>query len=285
MEFVIITGLSGAGKSTAADVLEDFGYYCVDNMPSILMPRFAEFCLASGGKFDKVALVSDIREKGGFDDLIKAIDDLRESGCDVKVLFMSAEVKTLLKRYKETRRRHPLQKKGETLEDSIKREVQMIASLKDKSDFIIDSTNQPINVLKRSIKKIFKQEDSKEGIEVNVISFGFKYGIPLDADLVFDVRFLPNPYYVESLTSLTGMDDPVHDYVFSFSQTEDFMKKLEDMILFLLPHYEEEGKPTLNIAIGCTGGRHRSVAMASSLNDFLVKENINATLINRDIDK
>lgn len=285
MEFTIITGLSGAGKSRAADVLEDFGYYCVDNMPAAMMPKFAEFCMAAGGKFEKVALVSDVRENGGFDELIKTIDELRAKECNCKILFMNSDIKTLVKRYKETRRKHPLAKRGETLEDAIKREMELSLPIKEKADYIIDSTNQTLSRLQRKLSVIVNGENSNSDFEVNIISFGYKYGIPLDADLVFDVRFLPNPFYVEELREMSGMDDEVSDYVFSYQQTKQFMSKLEDMISYLLPYYIEEGKSSLSIAIGCTGGRHRSVSVANELYKSLASDGLSINIINRDVDK
>ena len=285
MEFLIITGLSGAGKTHAADVLEDMGYYCVDNMPAEIMPRFAEFCAAGGGKFDKVALVSDIREKGGINTLLKTIDELRSMDCNLKVLFMNADVRTLINRYKETRRRHPIAVSGETLEESINREMELMEPVKKCADYIVDSSNSPLSNLQHKLEKLMLGEETKPEFGVTVESFGYKYGLPADADLVIDARFLPNPYYVEDLRTLTGMDRAVAEYVFSFKQTTEFMEKLENMVDFLLPLYQKEGKPILNIAVGCTGGRHRSVAIANALNTHLLAQGVTSNLINRDIDK
>lgn len=285
MEFLIITGLSGAGKTRAADIIEDFGYYCVDNMPVALMPKFAEFCMAAVGRYEKVALVSDIRDNGGFDELIKGIDELRKMNCGCKVLFMTADVRTLVHRYKESRRKHPIARDGETLEDSIKREIVLIQPVKEKADFVIDSTNQQLNRLQHKLEKMLLGEEGKNELDVNIISFGYKYGIPVDADIVLDARFLPNPYYIEQLRPLCGLDSSVSEYVFSFKETRDFMEKIENLFLFLLPHYAEEGKPVLNIAIGCTGGKHRSVALANALYSSFQDKGINATLINRDVDR
>lgn len=285
MEFLIITGLSGAGRTRAADFIEDFGYYCVDNMPVVMMPKFAEFCMATGGRYEKVALVSDIRDNGGFEELLKCIEQLKQTDCNCRVLFMNADVRTLVRRYKETRRRHPLTKRGETVEDAINREIQLIKPVKEIADYIIDSSNQPLNKLQHKLEKILLGEEQKSGIEVNVISFGFKYGIPVDADIVLDARFLPNPFYSEELRPMCGLDSPVMEFVFSFPQTVTFMEKVEELTEFLLPHYAEEGKPALNIAIGCTGGRHRSVAIANALNTHLLSQGVISALINRDIDK
>ena len=285
MEFLIITGLSGAGKSRAADVLEDLDYYCVDNMPVAMMPKFAEFCLAAGGRFDKVALVTDVREKGGFGALLKTIDELGNMDCNCKILFMDADVRTLVRRYKETRRKHPLAKSGETIETSISREIELLAPVKERADYIVNTSTLTLGKLQNKLYKIFAGGEENRSLDVTVMSFGYKYGIPVEADLVFDARFLPNPFYVEELRPQCGLDRPVMEYVFSYQQTRDFLEKLEDMIEFLLPLYVEEGKLTLTIAVGCTGGRHRSVALASALNTHLQAVGISSVNINRDIDK
>ena len=285
MEFLIITGMSGAGKSRAADVLEDLEYYCVDNMPVALMPKFAEFSLAAGGRFSKVALVTDVREKGGFGALLKTIDELEAMDCSCKILFMDADVRTLVRRYKETRRKHPLAKSGETIEDSIKREIELLAPVKERADHIVNTSSLTLGKLQNKLFDLFSEEGVKRGIEVTVMSFGYKHGLPIDADLVFDARFLPNPFYVEELRPQCGLDRPVMEYIFSYQQTRDFMEKVENMIDFLLPLYMEEGKLTLNVAVGCTGGRHRSVAIASALNAHLQAGGVNSVNINRDIDK
>jgi Predicted P-loop-containing kinase len=285
MEFLIITGMSGAGKSRAADVLEDLDYYCVDNMPVALMPKFAEFCLAAGGRFEKVALVTDVREKGGFGELLKTIDELGAMDCNCRILFMDADVRTLVRRYKESRRKHPLAKSGETLEDSIKREAELLEPVKERADYIVNTSSMTLGKLQNKLFELFAGENVKRGIDVTVMSFGYKYGLPIDADLVFDARCLPNPYYVEELRPQCGLDRAVMEYVFSFQQTRDFMEMIEKLIEFLMPLYIEEGKLTLTIAIGCTGGRHRSVAIATALNTHLQSKEINSVNINRDVDK
>ena len=285
MEFLIITGMSGAGKSRAADVLEDLDYYCVDNMPVALMPKFAEFCLVAGGRFEKVALVTDVREKGGFGELLKTIDELGAMDCNCRILFMDADVRTLVRRYKESRRKHPLAKSGETLEDSIKREAELLEPVKERADYIVNTSSMTLGKLQNKLFELFAGENVKRGIDVTVMSFGYKYGLPIDADLVFDARCLPNPYYVEELRPQCGLDRAVMEYVFSFQQTRDFMEMIEKLIEFLMPLYIEEGKLTLTIAIGCTGGRHRSVAIATALNTHLQSKEINSVNINRDVDK
>ena len=286
MDFLIITGLSGAGKSRAADVLEDLDYYCVDNMPVALMPRFAELCLDTRGRYEKVALVTDVRERDGFGELLPILEELEAmEDCQVRILYMDADARTLVRRYKESRRPHPLAGPGVSVEDAIKKEEELLAPIRERADFIVNSSNLTLGNLQSRLFALFAGEGKKRGLDVTVLSFGFKHGIPLDADLVFDVRFLPNPFYVEELRPLSGLDRPVAEYVFGYLQTRSFMEKLEDMIAFLLPFYVEEGKLTLTIAIGCTGGRHRSVAIAAALHEHLLASGVSSVNINRDIDK
>ena len=285
MEFLIITGLSGAGKTRAADVLEDLDYYCVDNMPVALMPRFAELCLDTRGRYEKVALVTDTRDRDGFGQLISTIDELRKLECTVRILYMDADLPTLIRRYKESRRPHPLAEKGMSTEEAVRREEEMLAPIRRKADFVVNSSSMTLGMLQNRLFSLFAGDDRKRSIDVTVLSFGFKHGIPLDADLVFDARFLPNPFYVESLRPLSGLDRPVAEFVFRYPQTRTFLEKLEDLISFLLPYYMEEGKLTLTVAIGCTGGRHRSVAIASALHNHLLANHISSVNVNRDIDK
>ena len=286
MEFLIITGLSGAGKSRAADVLEDLDYYCVDNMPVALMPRFAELCLDTRGRYEKVALVTDVRERDGFGELLPILEELEAmEDCQVRILYMDADTRTLVRRYKESRRPHPLAGPGVSVEEAIKKEEELRAPIRERADFIVNSSNLTLGNLQSRLFALFAGEGKKRGLDVTVLSFGFKHGIPLDADLVFDVRFLPNPFYVEELRPLSGLDRPVAEYVFGYQQTRAFMEKLEDMIAFLLPFYIEEGKLTLTIAVGCTGGRHRSVAIAAALHEHLLAGGVSSVNINRDIDK
>ena len=285
MEFLIITGRSGAGKTRAADVLEDLDYYCVDNLPVALMTRFAELCLDTRGRYEKVALVTDIRDREGFGELPNTIEELRKMDCDVRILYMDADVPTLVRRYKESRRPHPLAEKGMSTEEAVHKEEELLAPIKRSADYVVNSSSMTLGVLQNRLFSLFAEEGRKRGLDVTVMSFGFKHGIPLDADLVFDARFLPNPFYVDELRPLSGLDRPVAEFVFSHPQTRSFLEKLEDMISFLLPYYIEEGKLTLTIAIGCTGGRHRSVALASALHKHLVANNVSSVNINRDIDK
>ena len=285
MEFLIITGMSGAGKSRAADVLEDLDYYCVDNMPLALLPRFAELCLATKGRYEKVALVTDVREKDGFKELAYAVDYLKSLGCSCRMLYMDADVKTLVRRYKETRRPHPLHIKGQSVEEAIKQETELLAPIKEKADFIVNTKGLTLGMLQNRLFTLFSGDGRKRELDVTVMSFGYKHGLPMDADLVFDARFLPNPFYVEDLRPLCGLDRPVFEFVFGYQQTRQFMEKLQDMVDFLLPLYIEEGKLGLTIAIGCTGGHHRSVAIASALNNYLTAKGVNSVNVNRDLDK
>ena len=285
MEFLIITGLSGAGKSRAADVLEDLDYYCVDNMPIALMPRFAELCIATAGRYEKVALVTDVREKDGFGQLLDTIDELKERGCDCKILYMDADVRTLIRRYKESRRPHPLASHGSSVEAAVYQEIELLSPIRERADYVVNSSNLTLGMLQNKLFSLFAGEGAKREIDVTVMSFGYKHGLPMDADLVFDVRFLPNPYYVEELRPLSGLDLPVAEFVFSYQQTRTFMDKITDMLDYLLPLYIEEGKLSLTVAIGCTGGHHRSVAIASALCNHLKAEGVRSVNVNRDIEK
>ena len=285
MEFLIITGLSGAGKSRAADVLEDLDYYCVDNMPVALIPRFAELCMDAHGRYERVALVTDVRAREGFGELPGILADLEAMDCTVRILYMDADTRTLVRRYKESRRPHPLAGPGVSIEQAIRREEELLAPIKERADFVVNSANLTLGMLQNRLFGLFAGEGKTREIDVTVMSFGFKHGIPLDADLVFDVRFLPNPFYVEELRPLCGLDRPVSDFVFSYQQTRVFMQRVEELIDFLLPYYIEEGKLGLTIAIGCTGGRHRSVAIAAELNKYLNVKGIGAISVHRDMER
>ena len=285
MEFLIITGLSGAGKSRAADVLEDLEYYCVDNMPVKLMPRFAELCLDTRGRYEKVALVTDVRERESFGELLSTIEELKAMDCTVRILYMDAELRTLVRRYKESRRPHPLAAPGYPIEKAIEREIELLSPIKDRADFVVDSTSLTLGMLQNRLYSLFAGDGKKRELSITVMSFGFKHGIPLEADLVFDARFLPNPYYVDELRPLCGLDLPVAEFVFSYQQTRTFMEKVQELIDFLMPLYIEEGKLSLTIAIGCTGGRHRSVAIASALHAYFSAKGLRSTNLNRDLEK
>lgn len=285
MEFLIISGLSGAGKSRTADILEDLDYYCVDNMPIALITKFAQLCLAAGEQYEKVALVTDIRERANFDELFKVLDGLWDLGCDYRILFVEANPVNIVKRYKETRRRHPLAVPGVSIEDAITSEIKLLAPVRERADYIINTTDLTIGMLQSEIYRLFVGEDAKRKLVVNVMSFGYKYGIPIESDLVFDVRFLPNPFYVSELRELSGLDEPVSQFVFQNEITREFMIRLKDMIKFLLPLYVEEGKMSLSISIGCTGGHHRSVAIAKAVSNYIEGLGYAAQNINRDIQK
>ena len=282
MQFIIISGLSGAGKSKAASDLEDLGFYCVDNMPAEMIPQFASLCLATKGRFEKVALVTDIREREGFAELFPTLDQLWDMGLDYRILFVEAAVPAIVKRYKETRRKHP-HAKGGLLIDGIATERRLLSEIRSRSDYIIDTTGLMTKQLKEQILALFESRQKYESMNISVISFGFKRGIPLDSDLMFDVRFLPNPFYEASLKPLTGLDAPVRDFVLNRDVTQAFIKKLHDMVEFLLPQYVEEGKMQLVISIGCTGGQHRSVALAEELGQFLSQKNYYTVVTHRDI--
>ena len=265
MEILIISGLSGAGKSRAASFLEDMGFYIVDNMPAAMILKFAEFCAGGSQRYDKVALVYDVRTSNSPTELFDVLDTLKHSGV-CSLLFLEAEPETIIKRYKETRRRHPLMKQADSLEKAVLEEKDMMAPLRQRADYVIDTTYLSTAQLRGELLRNFGSGAAeKEGMTVSVTSFGFKHGLPMEADLVFDVRFMPNPYYIQELREKTGLDRAVSDYVFSFQQTHDYMAKLRDLLAFTLPLYAEEGKTELVIAIGCTGGHHRSVAVTHAL--------------------
>ena len=266
-------------------MLEDLDYYCVDNMPVALIPRFAEFCAATRGRYEKVALVTDVREKENFGELLSTIETLRGSEITCRILYMDADVPVLIRRYKESRRPHPLAGKGVSVEEAVRKEMALLAPVKEQADFVVNTSRLTLGQLQSKLYGLLCGEEEKRGIDVTVLSFGYKHGLPAEADLVFDARFLPNPFYVDELREKSGLDLPVKEYVFSFQQTRTFMEQLEAMLEFLLPLYIEEGKLSLTVAIGCTGGRHRSVAIATALNDHFLAKGISSVNVNRDIDK
>lgn len=283
MRFVIITGLSGAGKTHAVRCMEDFGYYCIDNMPPVLIPKFAELCQNSQGKLDKIAVVSDIRSGDMFSQLFEALTEMRKDGFEYEILFLDADDNVLIKRYKETRRKHPLALGG-SLSDAIALERRLLLDVRKKSDNIINTSSLTQKQLRCELAAIFESEEYVP-LSINVLSFGFKYGIPLDADMVFDVRFIPNPYYIEELKEHTGLESCVSDYVLSFEQSRKFLGMMEEMVDYLIPQFIEEGKKHLVIAIGCTGGRHRSVTFAEEIYKHLSDEKRAVTIIHRDYKK
>ncbi len=285
MKFLIISGMSGAGKTRAADILEDMDYYCVDNMPAPLLPKLAEFCMGMGGRYEKVALVTDIRDKDGVDKIFHSLDQLTELGCKYQILFIEADLPTIVNRYKESRRPHPLQAEAGSLEAAVRLESRRLDRLRTNADFVINTSNLTLGMLQTEIYRRFMGSDAERTLNVTVMSFGFKYGIPIEADMVLDARFLPNPYYVEELRSKNGMDREVYDYIFQHTTSQEFLQHLNRLITFLLPQYVEEGKNSFTIAVGCTGGRHRSVAVASALAEMIRTLGHSVVLVNRDMEK
>ena len=281
---VVVTGLSGAGKSLALRCLEDLGFFCVDNLPPALISKFVELCADSTNKINKVAIVADIRGGEFFDALVEVLADLDATLLKCEILFLEASDETLVRRYKETRRRHPLSAHGEVLA-GIREERGRLQELRGQANKIIDTTDVPAQQLKEIVIDFFTDDAETSGLQVTVTSFGYKYGIPLDSDLVFDVRFLSNPFYQKQLRPLTGNDEAVRDYVFGFDLTVEFMEKFFDLLKFLLPQYLKEGKTSLTIAIGCTGGKHRSVALTNRLGDLLSGITGRVTVLHRDIEK
>lgn len=265
MEILIISGLSGGGKSKAASFLEDMGYYIVDNMPAGIILKFAEFCAGAQGRYDRAALVYDVRAGEDFQEFFRVLDTLREGAITCRLLFLEASVDTLIKRYKETRRRHPLYDVYGSIEEAVRGEMALMAPVRERADFVINSSTYSTSRLRGELARLFGGSTAKADMTVNVVSFGFKHGLPMEADLVFDVRFMPNPYYIDELRSKTGLDSEVYDYVFSFRQTRDFFERLSELLRFVLPYYREEGKTVLVVAVGCTGGHHRSVAVSHAL--------------------
>ena len=284
MRFVLVTGMSGAGKSTVLKFFEDMSFFCVDNLPPALIPKFAELCFEQDGEIDKVAMGIDIRGGKLFTDLFKTLSSLKQGGYDFEILLLDASDTTLIKRYKETRRTHPLSKGG-SIEEGIKKEREILQDVKKNATYIIDTSNILVRELKEQINHIFVDNKKFESLIITVGSFGFKYGIPIDSDLVFDVRFLPNPFYIQELKELTGNDAPVYDYVMSFEESNIFLDKLTDMIKFLIPQYIKEGKNQLVISIGCTGGKHRSVTLANALYKNLKEDGHSIILKHSDIEK
>lgn len=264
MRFVVVTGMSGGGKSTALKMLEDTGFYCVDNLPVSLLEKFIELIAMPDSEITKVALGLDVRAGHSFAGVADILHKQKEKGYELEILFMDAQDRALVKRYKETRRVHPLAAEGR-IEDGIRQERELLAEIRKKADFVIDTTNLLTRELKEELDRIFIQNEEYNSLMITLLSFGFKYGIPADADLVFDVRFLPNPFYIDELKQKTGNDKEVQDYVMQFPEAGVFLDKLTGMLDFLIPNYIKEGKYQLVVAIGCTGGQHRSVTLANEL--------------------
>ena len=283
MRFIIVTGLSGAGKTEATRSLEDMGYFCVDNLPPKLIPKFAEACVQSQGKINKVALVIDIRGGIFFDDLFESLNYLKRQDFKYEILFLDAADEVLVKRFKETRRSHPLAP-GSRVITGINEERNRLREVKDRADIIIDTSKYEIRDLREEMNKNYGDvKQPEQQLSVTILSFGFKYGIPVDSDLVFDVRFIPNPFYIPDLKPYSGNDEPVKKYVLDQEETKGFIKRADDMLDFLIPNYKKEGKRQLIISVGCTGGRHRSVAIANALYKKLLERNYNASVEHRDI--
>ncbi|EGL8190983.1 TPA: RNase adapter RapZ [Listeria monocytogenes] len=280
LKLVIITGVSGAGKTVAMQSLEDLGYFCVDNLPPSLLPKFWEL-MKESDKMDKIALVMDLRGREFFDSIEPALDELDNTNfITTKILFLEADDKVLVSRYKETRRHHPLEPNGSVL-DGINAERELLSDLKGRSQLVINTSNMAPRELRERINNEFQTED-KDIFNVQLMSFGFKYGIPIDADLVFDVRFLPNPHYIDKMRPLTGLDEDVYEYVMKWPETQTFLDKLVDLLMFTLPFYKREGKTQLVIAIGCTGGQHRSVALTEFVGKA-IQQKYETTISHRDM--
>ncbi|MEH7384756.1 RNase adapter RapZ [Bacillus sp. JJ1521] len=283
IQLTIITGMSGAGKTVAIQSFEDLGYFCVDNLPPTLLPKFLELMKESGGKMHKVALVMDLRGREFFDSLFASLDELSEvSWISPQILFLDAKDTTLVTRYKETRRSHPLAPTGSPLE-GIQAEREILEEMKGRAQYIYDTSDLKPRELREKILKQFASQ-SRPTFSVNVMSFGFKYGIPIDADLVFDVRFLPNPHYIEAMRPRTGLDEDVSSYVLKWTETQKFIEKVTDLLAFMLPQYKREGKSQLVIAIGCTGGQHRSVTLAEYIANHF-KDDYQTHVSHRDIER
>lgn len=283
MRLVIVTGMSGGGKRTAMKMLEDVGFYCVDNLPVSFIEKFVGLVSAPNNEISKVALGLDARANQSFEEVERILENLRKGGCKFEILFMDASDQVLLKRYKETRRVHPLAP-ADRVEDGIAREREILKEIKGKADYVIDSSSLLTRELKEELDRIFVQNKEYNSLMINIVSFGFKNGIPADADLVFDVRFLPNPFYIDELKHKTGKDKEVQDYVMQYEESAVFLDKLEDLLEFLVPNYVKEGKYQLVIGIGCTGGKHRSVTLANELYKRMKdKGNYGLKLSHRDI--
>lgn len=282
MQFVIVTGMSGAGKSTALKLLEDIGFFCVDNLPPTLISKFVEVCSGEDSEIDKVALGVDIRGGKLFDGLLPGLTEVYNGGYNYSILFLDCSDEVLLKRYKESRRNHPLAKSGR-ISGGIEKERELLAEIKELSTYIIDTSSLLTRQLKEKLNDIFVENKSFNSLIINIVSFGYKYGIPNDSDLVFDVRFIPNPFYIPEMKPLTGNDPLVKQYVMSWEVTLTFLDKLKEMLAFLIPNYINEGKNQLVVSIGCTGGKHRSVTLANELREFLDKMGHTVLLNHRDI--
>jgi len=282
--FVVITGLSGAGKSYAIKCFEDMGFFCVDNLPTTLIPTFADLVTRTGHTTQRVALGVDVREGEYLPHLLEALQELKRRGHVVEVLFLEANEEALVRRFHETRRRHPLGGEGNVLE-AIRAEKKEMAHTREVADRIIDTSSLTVHQLKALLVELYVTPKERPGLATSLVSFGFKHGIPFDADLVFDVRFLPNPHFVDGLRALDGRDSRVRDFIFNSGPSRELLERLQDLLRFVLPWYEREGKAYLTIAVGCTGGRHRSVALVEELRKFLDGLGFAPTVVHRDLDR
>ena len=282
--FVVITGLSGAGKSYAIKCFEDMGFFCVDNLPTTLIPTFADLVTRTGHTAQRVALGVDVREGEYLSHLLEAMQELKRRGHAVEVLFLEANEEALVRRFHETRRRHPLGGDGNVL-DAIRAERKEMAHTREVADRIIDTSALTVHQLKALLVELYVAPKERRGLATSLVSFGFKHGIPFDADLVFDVRFLPNPHFVEALRPLDGRDARVREFILQHAESRELMKRLEDFLGFVLPAYQRERKAYLTVAVGCTGGRHRSVALVEELKTFMDGLGIDATVAHRDLDR
>jgi UPF0042 nucleotide-binding protein len=282
---IIVTGMSGAGKSTVLKFLEDIGYFCVDNMPPSLIPKFAELCGNPSSGIENVALGIDIRGGRLFGELFTFLSEVKEDNGKYEILYLDAKDEILVKRYKESRRNHPLAKKGDRIMMGIMRERELLVDIKKRADYIVDTSHMLTRQLRSQLSEIFLEDKGFDSLMITVLSFGFKYGIPADSDLVFDVRFIPNPFYIAELKPLTGNEVAVRDYVMKWEEAQEFLEKLTEMCAFLIPNYVREGKNQLVISVGCTGGKHRSVTLANELYNNLKKAGHSVVIAHRDIDK
>ena len=282
LSVVFITGLSGSGKSNAIKCFEDLGFFCVDNLPTALLPKFTELCAQSGNEINRVAIGIDVRERGFFKNFLEILDELKKENYAIEILFLEASDEALVRRFSETRRPHPLAKNGSVI-DGIRLEREMLSELRKRADKIIDTTNYSVHQLKEILNKYYLESEGRK-LTISFISFGYKFGIPYDADLIFDVRFMQNPNFVKELKLLKGSDKRVIDYILKFQEAKTFLEKLYEFLRFLIPMYEKEGKSYLTIGIGCTGGRHRSVAVSEILKGYLEKEGYSLNIKHRDIE-